>query len=410
MNPVVSASQIKSFRLCVRKWAFEKIVGLRGPETASQTLGKEVDDNGLQPWLKHGKPIDASTEAGQIASTALKFLPPPKSHNLAVQKELKLHTPSGQGFGYTGYLDLWLPNGGMPGIDDDLPVVADFKTTKSIKSWALTNEQLATDVQAQIYATWAMYETRKPKVHLAWIYMQTKDTRKAERRWITVDGSHVATQFKAIDATAQELVQIRRKAPSEGDEAAKEYALSLEPNPDACGAFGGCPFRHECNLSPAQIIQSITSSIPTKRATEMANATVDLFANLEKKKKKQATTETPSVMGMSDRDVPAPPEDKIPEAFVGINPPEKELPLAPPVGSVEAKPEKAKRGRPKKEEVEPKVEKSGAELVAEMQANANPKKQVESEKAEKITETAFKEAWEDLGAAVKRFLKATGAM
>ena len=69
---LVSPSQIKTFRACTRKWALEKLAGLRGPETESQKLGKEVDDNNLQPYLRDGKPIDRSTRAGKIAASGRK--------------------------------------------------------------------------------------------------------------------------------------------------------------------------------------------------------------------------------------------------------------------------------------------------------------------------------------------------
>jgi hypothetical protein len=97
---------------------------------------------------------------------------------------------------------------------------------------------------------------------------------------------------------------------------------------------------------------------------------LDLMANL---RARAAEAPPPPVMGMSDKDVPAPPEDVIPAAFaapatqptmLGINPPEKDLPPAPPVGIAEAKP---KRGRPAGSK-----NKTGAELTKEMEANAKP--------------------------------------
>lgn len=371
MNTLVSASQIKSWRDCKRRWALRSIAKLPQPTSPSQALGIEIDDGQLQPYLRDGRPFDFTKESGYIAASALPYLP--EGGGKEVQKHFILPSPSKQ-FGYQGYLDLWLPTGGLPvheGMpDDDSPVVVDFKSTKDFK-WALTPEELKTDVQAQLYATWAMFSTGKRKVHLAWIYLLTRGAKKSMRRFVTVDAAHVFEQFKAIDKDACEMFAVREGCPDVSVESAQDrlidYALELPPTPSACGDYGGCPYQHVCNLSPSQFVDSIESDLAhrvapqgdelvhtSKRSLPVMN-TLDLFANLAKKK--EASGEPASVMGVSDRDVPAPPEDQVPAAFAtpptrGINPPEQHLPPPPaPVVATPTEPEskKTKRGRPKAE-------------------------------------------------------------
>jgi len=312
-----------------------------------------------------------------------------------------------QEFGYQGFIDLWLPNGGFPGIAGAGPVVADFKTSKNIKKYGLTTEGLLEDVQGQLYAVWAMFSTGARHIPLRWIYMATEGARRAEVREAEVTASHAADQFLEIDRTGNDIYELRKKAPDESNtNLFKEFGLSLEPNIEMCEQYGGCPYKSICNLSPSQFISSI---VPESISGVSMASTVDLFANL--KARKQAVAEAPAEAPVAfvRRDtIPAPDPE-----VLGINPPEKDLPLAPPVGAVAIPDliipaEKPKRGRPKKEAApevveaaaEPAVEKTGAELCEEMIANANKSKAAAGP-------VAFEAAWAELGVAVKKFLSAT---
>ncbi len=381
---MLSASQISRFAPqhggCERKHALKYVADLPEPTGPALELGKDVDDNQLQPYLTKGQPFNYTRPSGYIAASALGYLPQPMTHGLEVQKRFELPAPGGRPYSYLGFKDLWMPNGGMPdppeGVDPKICTVVDFKTTKDLK-WAKTAEQLAVDPQAQLYATNAFFEMARQgsvkgkQVHLVWLYMQTQGAKKVRRTWLTVDADHVFRQFTAIDAIGQKIVAMREAAPPPNAPQAERqaYALSLPPNTESCNAFGGCPYRHVCNLSPSEFIDSL---VPLTKKENTVPSTLDLFASLQKKQEMPAAAPV-SLMGMSDKDVPAPPADVIPPAFaapapppvVGINPPEQSLPPAPPVGTVEAKP---KRGRPKKEKA---VEApSDAVVVAQIHAEA----------------------------------------
>lgn len=384
-----SPSQVKTFRACSRKWAFEKLAGLRGPETESQKLGKEVDDNNLQPYLRDGKPIDRSTRAGAIAASGLDWLPQPKWRGLEVQKHFVFKSPSsksvGVEFGYQGYLDLWLPFGGQPGLFDEKPVVGDFKTTKSIRKWALNEEALRKDEQGVVYSVWAILETKQKEVHNSWLYLQTEGTPIALPTQITVHTDEVAHHFLDVEKDAKEMLTIRQAMPNGADPL--EYALSVEGNKNACGDYGGCPFQHHCFKLEDLIDPPAVTAEDTRKDCVMtaSNGSIDLFAKLGKKK---AAADSPPTQ-----------EQIAAEPALGVNPPMPEgTPPAPPVGTVEAKPAKAKRGRPKKTE-----EQATAPAIPPMPevlpGAATPKV---------FDEAGFDVAWGELGTAVKRFLKAVG--
>lgn len=356
---LLSASQISTYRdECHRKWAFKSIAKIQADQHASAALGTEVDDTQLQPYLREGRAFDYARPSGSgyIAASGLAFLPAPMSSGLEVQKHFVLPSPFSDEVSYQGYIDLWMPKGGIPLPDpyvSDIPVVSDFKTTGNLK-WQKSAKVLAKDVQAQLYATWAMYQTKAPVVDLVWIYMQTKGARKAKRTHLRVLQSDVAEQFRAIDKIGQEMVQARLEIESAARAPGDLERLILEhlpANPDACDGYGGCPFTGRCNLAPAEFVNaSMAQAILEMESIPMS----DTMTLLEKMKAKRAAagapkgipvenlppgiapapSTPPSTMGCAPEDVPAPTEipavfaGPSPEKpFAGINPPEKDLPV-----------------------------------------------------------------------------------
>lgn len=384
---VLSASQIGTYRdECQRKWALKSIAKKATEQHASAKLGTEVDDEQLQPYLKSGRTFDYSraSQSGYIAASALGFLPPPMSHGLEVQKHFTMPSPTkDSGLSYQGYIDLWMPKGGMilpDGFESTFPVVCDFKTTGNLK-WAKSAEALKTDVQAQLYATYAMYATGSRTVDLVWLYMQTKGTKKTKRTHLRVHGDHVGAQLRAIDAIGVEMQHKRLllEASANGPEDLEAAILrELPANPEACEGYGGCPFRGVCNLSPSVFTDIETTKVLAEMETDMsgtATTTMGLLAEMKAKKARDAAAAgaapqasavrfgTPPPVTDADRDEAAArvaaliAEGDAPPAFAGINPPESTLPPAPAVGSVfvhEAPTavvltEKRKPGRPRKD-------------------------------------------------------------
>lgn len=129
-----------------------------------------------------------------------------------------------------------------------------------------------------------------------------------------------------------------------------------------------------------------------------ASGTIDLFAKLTKKKAADAPP-TPEA-----KSAPPTQEQIGAEPALGVNPPMPEgTPLAPPVGTVEAK---APKGRPKGAKNKPKVEPQTAEpapsadepTAVEIKACGLP--------IAPFDDAGFDVQWAELGSAVKKFLKA----
>jgi hypothetical protein len=405
--PVIlfSASQVSSYRECARKWAWRYIAGFKTQPHVSAVLGTEVDDEQIQPYLRDGRAFDFSKPpigkgfiaSGYIAEAMRPYLPQPKT--VEIQRYFVLPSPTKiegeSAFAFQGYMDIYADDSARyPGLAGGCPGVGDTKTTSDIGKWSKTKEKLNTDVQAMLYATSIMYETGARIVDLAWIYGQTKGAKKAKPVHLRVVADHVVEQFGKINATAVEMLAVRNGAP-EGVDPIAAYVKTLEPNPDECESFGGCPHRDKCNLSPDQIITAHFAKARArgKEPTMTTNSTMSALDALKARKAAQqaggsgatsgqpiaggsatsssapvAAVATPAAAPPSSPAVQAPPAiegvtfnetwtkasptvDALFTKPVGINPPESALPPAPPVGSVEAAPAKKGRGpnKPKAE-------------------------------------------------------------
>ena len=344
------------------------------------------------------------TPSGYVAESMRRFLPQPGT--VEIQHHFVLPSPTWiapgvhVGFGFQGYADIWAKDSSaLPGCAGGVPGVGDTKTSTDIGQWAKTEKDLLVDPQAQLYALAAMYETGARTVDLDWIYGQTRDARKAKQVIVRVESPHVEEQFQAINATALEMWKAKK---------AGVNPLDLPAEVDACEAFNGCPYRAKCNLSPTQIRQAHAAKAaryakPQSFVVEGEHtmSAQDMLAVLRAKKAAQAGQAAPSVPAPaataapmqapappSSPPVPAPanvapptsvtsPETGLPAQLpawamemkpftghvpglgggappVGINPPDKNLPPAPPVNvaPAPAADAPAKRHRRTKAEME----------------------------------------------------------
>lgn len=316
---LVSASQISLFIDCERKWAFRYLDRVETPSHPSAELGKQVDDEQLQPYLRDGRPLDYTLKfqgerrSADIAAAGLHLLP--ETNIREIQKHVTFDTHDGT-FGYQGYIDLWLPQGGLPG-SYGTPCIADFKTTGNWR-YRKSAAQLAIDIQANVYARWAFATSHLEVLDLGWIYFSTKKPYRAETTHLRMLRAENAERFEAIDEVAHRLVNIRKASPK---------AEELKPNVHACGSYGGCPYQHLCNLSPTQKTDAgFAKWLKQVETTEM-NATTNAgekLVGLAALRARVAAEKEATPVAVAD------------QAMVGINPPESLLPPAPAVGTASA--------------------------------------------------------------------------
>lgn len=360
--PLVSATQIDLWRDCQRKWGFKYVERLQTPTHPAAALGTEVQDTQIDPYLATGREFDFSRPSGEIALALKPLLMLPGTPGLRLRRKFLIPSPSGL-FGYQGEFDLWAPDSAcVPGLEGGAPLLGDIKTTGNL-NYAKTGEALLTDVQAELYSMVSMVEDNVDVLDLVWFYTRTRGAHRAQRSHVRVKASHVVEQFERIDAIGRELVTIKQSNPKVSE---------LPPNVRMCEAYGGCPFRYKCNLSP-----SVQAAAVNREAVMNSPATADFLATLRKGAPDAAPPPVPTVTPPVSNPFAVPPAVALPAWMTApvdprhaqqaapplalvtpaINPPEAALPPAPPVGAaapVASVAETAKRGpgRPKKASVE----------------------------------------------------------
>ena len=233
-----SASQVSTFELCPRKWAFKKIEQVPDPGNRFSSLGKEVHAL-LEAWFTSGEVPDHETRAGRIARAILTQLPPPQTPGIEVEQEIR--TSLG-GVPFKGFVDLRILEG------RDVPFVSDHKTTSGLQ-WAKSPDDLVSDVAATIYAADAMSATMIKTADLQWTYATTRGktihTLPVCRR-VTFD--EILPRLEKTANAARTMREIFE---------AKPKALEVPYDAAGCEAFGGCPYRDRCNLTATERIRSV---------------------------------------------------------------------------------------------------------------------------------------------------------
>lgn len=240
MKPRLSPSQIATFRLCARKWAFSRILPGRSNKYAE--LGTAVH-TALEAWLINGTALDLNTEVGKIAASGMQHLPPPGQ--CSIESAFKFETTAAT---YTGRRDMRFVEETAKRLTYR-EVIGDHKTTSDLK-WAKTPAELATDPQGVIYAMSVFIEEPRAKeTELRWVYYTTRAPYKSRRVSLVVTYDETIERMKSIDATAIEMAQYGEKPDPK----------SVPTTPTACEAFGGCPYQVECGLSANERMRAIMS-------------------------------------------------------------------------------------------------------------------------------------------------------
>ncbi len=134
-----------------------------------------------------------------------------------------------------------------------VPLIGDHKFTKNLR-WAMTEEECITDPQGVVYSYATHLETGAEAVQLEWVYYEARPNTDAEdgrpresRRVRKV--AHLFTLAEMQEGWEGILHTSRLIAVAK---LTVKAAMDMEPEPMACSAYGGCPFRDDCtDLTPA---------------------------------------------------------------------------------------------------------------------------------------------------------------
>jgi CRISPR/Cas system-associated exonuclease Cas4 (RecB family) len=217
-----SASQIKTFTRCERKWWFEKIAGYTSPPSAAATLGRDLHAE-LEDYFLTGKELESPIL--KVGFDAL----PPRDANLLVEENIRLTEP-GMAAPIVGVIDL---------VELDDRRITDHKTTSDFR-WMRSEYQLAVDPQAIIYvmAAHRRWFSGEDTIEFRHLYYRTRGAPAAAQSSVTFNIADLTARFADIKDTVNSMEVA----------AAKPTASKTSPNPAACGDYGGCPFRGRCAL------------------------------------------------------------------------------------------------------------------------------------------------------------------
>jgi hypothetical protein len=216
-----SPSQIHVWDLCKRKWAWHHIAKLpKPPQAASAALGTRVDALMRAYYANPDHVMPPPTLEGQILIAALQYLPKhgPYAH------------PGRKRTAHTRHVWRCETDLETTGMTYDLKTTSDFR-------YALTSAQLARDPQAAVYAR------ATGSLGVTWIYTLTRGpTRKAISVSHSFSHDELLNRVNDIDSRADEMQKLL--------DGSNKDVLAIEPNYEACSAYGGCPYQENCKRVP----------------------------------------------------------------------------------------------------------------------------------------------------------------
>ncbi len=247
----ISPSQVETFDLCRRKWAYQKIDRMPSTTNAAAALGSEAHTQ-RENWLLHGTP-PAETRAGKLARVGLEHLPPPGQAWVEIALRLLVTFSDGTRVLVNGRVDFFVHNLGAYVFGEaGIPVVGDHKTSSG-EQWAKTSEDLLTkDSQSAIYATYALFLVpTAPAVDLHWSYMIKASSPRQLQVRVRMQREHALRRFSEVVSRAKDMLQLTRTPGI--------VASAVPPTASACEAYGGCPFRDICPISNQERIGALMS-------------------------------------------------------------------------------------------------------------------------------------------------------
>ena len=285
----VSPSQLETFDLCKRKWAFQQIKNRRRTEdTTAQTFGITGHTH-AQNWLKQGT-LPPDTPEGAAMRQGIEHLPAP-SPEILTEHEFALGLFNE--IVLAGQIDVMVP----PHLHNGRPLVIDHKFTKDIR-YAKTHADLANDNQAVIYGVVAMETYKVKEVEARWLYYVAsgKAVRKPKgarpvSRVLTFDG--MQEPWNRIVQTCDELATLKRNVTKAHD---------VEPTVTACTAFGGCEFADICERPKGSVLAAHFKQFEKMHGVKNGSGhSLSLGDRIQSQQQNAQPTETTTMGSLSDK-------------------------------------------------------------------------------------------------------------
>jgi hypothetical protein len=237
MIPPISASGIKSFSGCRRRWGFKYLSRLPDPAGASAELGVRLHSQ-LEAWLKRAEP-----PSHPAIRAALPHCPKPGScrseHRITFQTDAGAafqanYDAVGSYFGADLRPEIVY---GTRALAFDLKTTGNFKYALLSERGTLVGTDGKSDPQATIYAE-ALFRAGASAVTGKWLYVQSRNGTGVKPVSVDFSRGRVAEDFDRIEVAGREMMRLRLAKPDPND---------LEFDDTKCRAYGvPCPFLEHC--------------------------------------------------------------------------------------------------------------------------------------------------------------------
>jgi hypothetical protein len=230
---------------CNRRWWFKYVAGVPEPPTKAATKGGDVHRQ-IEHYLKTGEDV-----LGAIARPVreyVSFEPHPQPYEVERRFDGELTAAGVPLTGYIDYVD-WLRS-----------EVRDWKTTGQKPADLPKGEDLIKTIQMPGYGKWLLGKVDGPDdVRLTHVYLSTKHPGNSYCRTALWPRLRIVERWNEVE----DLVQIRMKPT-----ATAEKSGDVEPNFDACNAFGRCAYTAICPKPKSVAIHQLFGVKP-REGTEM---------------------------------------------------------------------------------------------------------------------------------------------
>lgn len=259
---VVSATQVSTYELCPRKWAWRYVDGVESPPNKYAILG--VDTHGhLEKWLRQKIVPTGRSKGVQLAQALIPHLPAPQyidPQHVEFEQYYELC-----GVKFILVADLW-----MPKWYEGIPWVYDHKTGGNEEFW-LTPEQLPQDIQGSLYGGWALHLTQAERVSLQWNYVRTKGSIITKPVQCYVRGKDIQERLGKTLESARQMKVIAESGVG---------AMEVPYEARGCRAYGGCPHVQRCGITSADMLSAVIRQGKAAKGDETTMGTEDFLASL----------------------------------------------------------------------------------------------------------------------------------
>lgn len=225
----ISASAVKKYKACHRRWAFGKLAGLQEPGSKYTQEGRDCHAI-AERWLSLGV-LRGDPKQVAAFSESIPILPRPGTCGVEIPFEYVV-----DGVIFHGFIDAW---------DFTTGQKIDHKFVGSF-GYAMTPADLAVDPQAIIYA---MAPPTVPVPELVWSYVAKRGggSRPTVLRLPLVEAEAVLRS--SILPAAREMCEFHDAFAGQSAETKVDLINELVPcNPGDCLSFGiHCPHGRECS-------------------------------------------------------------------------------------------------------------------------------------------------------------------